>query len=655
MHRNTLAALIAGLYTLPVQAQEIPSFEAVVVTATRMPTPDVLAPYASEVHARREIEKSGATTLYDYLADHTSVNVMPSYGNRDTPMIDMRGYGMANGYENIVVTVDGRRLNNIDGMPQLLGSIPLADIERIEITKGSGAVMFGDGATAGSIQIVTRTHTGASIEAGLGSHGARDLIGTAGLNREKVSLSASAHYAGLHGTSDPDSTGNRDTSSNKTWRGSLEVRPVEHLKFDLDGASTRIDARFPNPLTQAQFAAKPAQTGSNPYSIPADAFNQELLNSDQWGLAVAADLGDRVKLTAKHSDERKLSDLVTFDSVYTYHYAADDLALQYRGEHFSLTAGVQNFAGTRVGSSDHTRKENTGGYAQGQARLGDTTVSAGARSEHVDYTYSPTSGSALAASHELSAWDLGVNQRMNEHLSLFANYDRSFQAPDIDGFFTTNYYVYPAVTSFNGFIVPAVSHTLNLGLSLVTTVNRLKLTLFHTRLDNEIFYYGYVLGDPNSGVNTNLAKSHKYGLELQDTWKATDVLTASLNYAYTRARIDQASQAFGAYAGKDLPGVPRHSATLGLGWQATPTSHVQFTQTWRSQAYAANDFANGFSQKQAAYLATDLAYRYTHEKIEYFAAVANLFEHKNGLWVSDNVVYPVDFTRTWRVGMKVDF
>lgn len=645
MQRSTLAALVAGLFTLPVQAEDIPLLDEIVVTATRTATPDVLATYASEVHTRSTIEKSGASTLYDYLAQRTSVNVMPSYGNHDTPLIDMRGYGLSNGFQNIVLSVDGRRLNNIDGAPQLLGSIPLADIERIEITKGSGSVMFGDGATAGTIQIYTRAHTGASIEASLGNHGGRDLTASAGLNKDKVSLSVSGKYSGLDGASDPDTAGKRDTSSNKTWRGNLALRPVEHLKFELDGSSTRIDTRYVGPIAQAEFDANPAQNGGNTYT-------HQLLNSDQWGLGVTADLSERLKLTAKHNDEQKRSNYVAYNSIYNYDYRSDDLALQYHGNHFDLTTGVQTFDGARASASDNTSKNNTGWYVQSQAHLGDTTISAGARSEKVAYAYTPATGAALAADHNLNAWDLGVNQRLDDRLSLFANYDRAFQAPDIDRFFKAVYDTNPPYSvigmGFNSFIVPATSHTLNLGLNHVAATNRLKVTLFHTRLDNDIYF------DPLTWNNTNLDKTHKYGLELQDIWKATDSLAASLKYAYTRAIIDHASQN-SAYDGKDLPGVPQHSVTLGLSWQASPASHVQFTQTWRSEAYAANDFANNFSQKQADYLSTDLAYRHVLGQFEYFAAAANLFDHKNGLWISDNNIYPVNFSRTWRVGMKASF
>lgn len=644
MQRPTLAALIASLFTLPAQAEDIPSLDAIIVTATRIPTADVLAPYASEVHTRRAIEASGAASLYEYLAQHTSVNVMPSSGNRFTPKLDMRGYGIGDGYQNIVVSLDGRRLNNIDMSPQLLGAIPLADIERIEITKGSGSVLFGDGATAGSIQIHTRAREGVSIQASAGNDGALSTAFAAGLRKERVSLSASADYAHLDGYSNPDPSGHRDASSNRTWRGGLEVRPLAGLKLGLDGGSSRIDTRYVSPLTLAQFNADPAQPGSNPWAVPADAYNHQKLESDSWRFSATLDISPAWQLQASHAREDKLSDYGPGWRP-NYEYDSDDLSVRYQGETFTLNGGVQTFDGRRIGASDQTGKKNTGFYLQGQYHLATTTLSAGARRENVEYTYTPTPGAASQADHDLDAWDIGVNQRLSERLSLFANYNRAYQAPDIDRFFTWG-------GGFNAFITPARSRTFNLGINHVSPANRLKLTVFHAKLDHEIYYYST---GPWSGYNTNLDRTHKYGLELQDTWRATDSLGVSLNYAYTRAVIDHEDDGGGAFDGKDLPGVPRHRATLGLAWRLNAASSVNLSHTWRGSAWAAEDFANSLSQRQAVYQSTDVAYRYRHGQLEWFAAVENLFAHKNGMWITDDAIYPVNFTRNWRLGMKAAF
>lgn len=640
MQRKLLAAVIAGLAAAPASAQDIPTLDDIVVTATRIPTPDVLAPYASEVHTRRMIDQSGAVTLADYLARHTSVNLVPSFGNRFAPKLDMRGYGIGDGHQNIVLTVDGWRLNNIDMATPLLGNIPIADIERIEITRGSGSVMFGDGATAGSIQIHTRAHDGVSVAGSAGNFGARAAIATAGLKKERLSLSASATYDHVDGYAKPDVTGHRDASNNRTWRGTLTGKPLDALELGLDLGSARIDTRYPGPLTQAEFRADPAQNSGNTY-------NHQRFETDLWRLRAAIQLAPDWQMTLAHGREDKHSaHLAPFPFKADYDYTGDDLALHYRGPAWQLSVGAQRFDGQRRDrngfANNDTSKKNNGAFIHGQYRTGATTFSAGARRESVEYAYVPTAGAASRAEHRLSAWDVGVNHAVDGRLSLFANFDRAFQAPDIDRFFTFG-------GGFNGFISPAIARTLTVGLNHVTPANRVKLSLFRADLDNEIYFNALTF------TNTNLDKTHKYGLELQDTWRATENLSASLNYTWTRAIIDRENDGGGAYNGKNLPGVPRHGLTLGLDWQPAKAWNLNFTHTWRDKAYAAEDFRNSFTQRQAAYQTSSLALRYRVKNLEWSASVENLFEHANGLWIRNDVIYPSQFTRNWRLGLKANF
>lgn len=616
-------------------AEEIPFYhgDEIVVTATRIPYSDVDAPYASEVHTRAMIEQSGSATLYDYLAQHTSVQVLPSYGNKFTPKIDMRGYGIGDGYQNIVVSLDGQRQNNIDMVPQLLGAIPLASIDRIEITQGSGSVMYGDGATAGSIQIYTRPYEGVSVGVSAGNFGA--LAGTlaAGFSKENVVLSASADTQSQGGYSDADSTGHKDASRLDTQRVKLSVKPVERVWLNFDGSSSHIDTRYVGALTLAQFQANPSQNGGNTYT-------HQIFETNQWRLGTEIVLSRQVKLTLSHNREDKLSDYQSpFVYKASYDYSANDLALIYKGDALDITAGTQTFDGTRIGSTDRTSKNNAGYYVQGQYRFDSLTLSLGARRENVEYNYAPAAGAALNDARHLSALDMGLNHSLSKKTTLFANYNQSFQAPDIDRFFNWG-------GTFNAFIAPAEVKTLTAGLNHIENNNRFKLAVFRANLKNEIYY------DKLTFTNTNIDQSHKYGLELQDSWRARPDLSLSANYTYTRAIIDQENNGGGAYNGKDLPGVPRHGVVLGLGYDLTEKSVLNLTQTWRSTAYAAEDFANNFTQKQAAYQSTDLAYRYRSKTFEWSASIENLFEHKNGLWIRDDAIYPVSFTRNFRLGFK---
>jgi iron complex outermembrane receptor protein len=636
MRQTALSLALGVIFISPARAETLPEFvgETIIVTPTRVPLADTDAPFASEVHSRRMIEQSGATTLYDYLAQHTSLVVLPSYGNKASPKIDMRGFGIGDGYQNIVVSLDGRRLNNIDMSPQLLGAIPLGDIERIEITKGSGSVLFGDGATAGTIQIVTRQHGGASVQVSAGNFGARNAMLSAGLKKENFSVSASADYAALDGTSERDISGHRDASRNATQQGKLAVSPLDGLTLDLDGSRSRVDTRYVGAMTLAEYESNPAQNSGNVYT-------HQKFESDVLGAGLAYVLAPGWKLTARHRREDKLSDYVTYASTSDYDYRSGDVALEYRGGGLSVTTGMQTFDGARIGSTDRTSKDNFGWFMQAQYDLGATTLSAGARAENVEYIHTPTSGAALKADHDLSAWDIGINHRLDTQLSLFAHYNQAFQAPDIDRFFNWD-------GTFNAFISPAESRTANVGLNHVTPVNRLKLALFHARLDNEIYFNALTY------TNTNLDKTHKYGLELQDTWQVAPTLAASINYAYTRALIDREGSGGGAFDGKDLPGVPRHGVNLGLNWRITPASSLHLTHAWRAETWAAEDFDNDNAQKQQAYRSTNLAYQYRYKQWEWFAAVDNLFEESNGIWIHDDAIYPVNFTRNWRLGMKVE-
>ena len=270
------------------------------------------------------------------------------------------------------------------------------------------------------------------------------------------------------------------------------------------------------------------------------------------------------------------------------------------------------------------------------------TVSAGGRYEKVEYRYTPTIGSSLDASENLDAWDVGVNYRFNDIFTAFANYNQAYQTPDIDRFFNFG-------GTFNGFIAPAKAKTFNLGLNYVTNNNHLKLTTFRANLDKEIYFNSLTF------INTNIDQSHKYGLELQDSFKFNDQLSTSLIYNYTRAIIDKENDGAGAFDGKDLPSVPKHTIVANLNYKFFDHSNLNLNHTWRSGAYAYNDFANNAAQRQEHYESTNVALSYQYKNFQVFTSINNLFEHENSIQVADDAIYPVDFERTWRVGVKADF
>lgn len=648
MKNKTIASLIGLAFASPFVSAEPLTLDDITVKVNRFERKDTETTYASEIHTAAQIEASGAATLYDYLAQQTSLNASPNIGNKATPAINLRGFGTENGHQNVVITIDGQRLNNIDLSPALLSGIALGNIERIEIAKGSGSVIYGDGATAGVIQIYTKNKTGVTLSSSLGNFGQKNSYLNAGLSEKYLDVSVNLAHDSHDGYSRKDITGHNDAFTSNSQNVKFKIKPLDNLRFNVEATSSRNDVRYLNPLTREQFKQDPRQNGGKAYT-------HQSFDSDQWRIGAEYDLNSQFRIAALHYQEDKFSEFVSSNpSSADSLYKGNDISLRYQNEFLSLITGYQDFDGERksksnffgFSSSDNTTKKNQAFYISGEYRLDALTLSAGWRDESVKYKFSPIlapfGATAADNKEDIDAFDIGANYRFDESLSVFANYNRAYQAPDIDRLFNFS-------GGFNGFIDPAKAKTLNIGLNHVSQKNRLKLTVFRTNLENEI----YVV--PGIFRNTNIDKSHKYGVEVQDFYQFNQDLSASVIYNYTRAIIDREDEGAGSFNNNDLPGVPKHSLVANLHYKFFEHAHLNLNHTWRSKAYAFNDFTNNFAFKQDSFQSTNIALSYQIKNLTVFTAVNNIFDQENSIQVQDNAVYPVDFVRTWRVGMKADF
>ena len=622
--------------------------ETVTISANPIETDEKKATFATEIYTKKDIEQSKSKDIYDFLASQTSVNVMPNFGNKFSQSIDIRGYGIENGYQNIAVVVNGRRLNNIDMVPQLLSSIPLESIEKIEILKGSGSVKYGDGANAGVISITTDKKNSNYLKAYLGNNTSKDGAASFGYGNEYIIANAYVDYNSTDG-SIKDNRGNSDENNIRNMNFSVVFTPIEELELSLSRTYSNMTTNYARPISLKQYNEDPNRTSG---------FNKQYFSSYVTTAGARYDFNQNFFIDATFSDEDKISKFGTSpDTQYDYKSFAS--TFNYRSDIFKGTAGVDGFKGDRFnfassfGTPENiTSKNNLAMFTSLEINpIDDLTFSAGARKEKVEYKYEPQNGMDLNQKDRLNAYDFGVNYALTQNQSIFANYNRGFQAPDIDRFFSTDWTT--MATTFNGFIEPAKVNTYTLGYNNFQENNKLKIALFRANLKNEIYFY-------NTGnwmipsYNTNIDKSHKYGLEVYDKFLINENLYTSLNYSYIKAKIDRENEGNGVYDGKDLPGVSKHNLTLGLGYDFYKFSTF-LSHSYKSSAYAINDFKNDFKQKQEAYHSTDFSVSFKHKELEIFGKIQNLFDQKNALWVQDDSIYPVNFERTFFAGMKVSF
>ena len=133
--------------------EEVPQMEEVVVTATKIPEKRRDIPNAVVILNETDIRNSGAKSIGELLANEPGVDWL-SYGNYGGAAQEIHIRGMrGNGTQ---VLVNGVNVNSPSLGLADVGKIPLNSIERIEVIKGSGSLLYGSGAMGGVVNIITK-------------------------------------------------------------------------------------------------------------------------------------------------------------------------------------------------------------------------------------------------------------------------------------------------------------------------------------------------------------------------------------------------------------------------------------------------------------------------------------------------------------------
>ncbi|HEX5711164.1 MAG TPA: TonB-dependent receptor [Sulfuricurvum sp.] len=635
MFKHTLSLVASATLVASLGADTL-SLEPITITSNAINTNELQAPYASEIYTSKDIQSSHSVNIYEFFNQHTSLITSSGYGNPFAQKLDIHGYGIGDGYQNIVITLNGRRLNNIDMTSQLLGSIPVNTIEKIEILKGAGAVMYGDGANAAVINIITKQ--GNHNELGFYAGNYHTMGESLYLSSAKDRYSYALHldHFDSDGSRVIDNEGNRDTQKSTNGGIELSYKPTDTLEVHGNTGFTQNDSFYGRPMTLLEYNENPAQEGSAGFGS-----TQQTFNSNVLGGGLIYTLNNTYSFEIDGSREVKQSNYVTYNSIANYRYNELRAQINYIADSLKATLGASVTWGKREGYGNTTTKDNTALYLSSEYHLNNHTFMAGARIEEVAYDYQSATAST-SQDDTLYGAELGYNFSLTQNSSLFTNYSHAFQSPDIDRFFNWG-------GTFNGFIEPMKTDTYTIGYNLITPKNKFKGSIFYADLKNEIYYYS------NTWTNTNIDKSHKYGLDLYDQWIINDQFNLTANYNYVQAIIDTEHQNGEVYDTNKLPGVSNHNIKATFSYLPNTNTTLALTQLYRSKAYAQEDFANNFTQKQDAYQSTNISITYAKDNYEMFAKINNLFDQSNGIWINNDEIYPVDFTTTFMAGLKFIF
>ena len=487
--------------------------------------------------------------------------------------ISLRGFG-ATATENTLVLVNGRRVNDPDQSGIDFAAIPAASIERIEIIRGnSAAVLYGDGAVGGVINVVTKngvnSEPGTEVEGAIGSFQYRSLNFATNQKFGGTSISA-------YGT-EIVSNGYRDNNALRERNFDTELRqqiPNGELYLNIRGDDQHLGLPGSVPYAGWKSAAKSTQS-------PTDFGDLESVNAALGGtqrladgVELVIDAGIRHKeeqsefqsfgsfsgitvttasFTPRVNINRDLFDMPSkaivgidvYQSYYRSFYSVHEGAVPYQNnllnqrteaiygeDNLSLTPTTDLGFGLRLQRADLSAKQRMDFYAPG---------------------FPSTPGTPLHQTDDEFSAHIGLEQKIAGAFTLFARLGHAMRMPNMDD---RNFVVvYP--TNFQ--LKTQVSNDAEIGLQADWGRLQAKTRFYAMQLHNEIDY------DPGAnfgfGANVNLDPTRRLGSETELTYQVTSDLRLNGNVTTSYATFRQ-----GPYKGETVPQVSRLTGNLGADW-----------------------------------------------------------------------------------------
>lgn len=572
-----LAALAAAALVLvaPALAAQQPAadttrLEPVVVTATRTPVARSAVPVSVTVITGEQLRAQGIVRLTDALRQVPGAAVAQSGAFGATTTLFLRGGER----DYVKVLVDGVPVNDAGGDFDF-ASVTTDNVDRIEVLRGPGSVVYGSDAVSGVIQIFTRRGAGrarATIDARAGSYGTREASADVAAARGAVSYSAGAASRRTDGI----------LAFNNDYRNDALGG---QLRFALGAADVQLSTRYNASEYHFPTDFAGAVTDSNQFTR-----ERRLSSGVDAGYRFGRALSTRLLLTDNRSS--RLSDNAP-DSPgdSAGFYSRDDADRYRRGADARLDARLRPGALVTVGAAYE---------AEGEASRGTSAFGAAplpATSFHERRVNRAAYAQTVLEAHDRATLALGGRYDDNGSFGIFrtgraalsialtgrlrvrAAAGNAFKEPAFAEVFST------AFATGNPALRPERSRSVEAGLeATVAGAVTLGATWFSQRFDDLV---QFVPSDPASSALLpnyfNLASAKAAGVDVELRTRPLAGVSAAAQFGYVATRVlDAGTGASGTFvAGDALLRRPTRTASATLTYArahgsslATTVSHV---------------------------------------------------------------------------------
>ena len=662
----------------PREAERGVLLEEVVVTATRDKREIRKVPANVTVVTEEDIRNSNAQTVADALRAEVGLVVRDYLGNGKSASVDLRGFGET-ASSNTLVLIDGRRVNEIDlsGVDWL--QIPLDQVERIEVVRGAGSVLYGDNAVGGVINIITKKGEGrptpeAAIE--YGSYGYAEERAAVSGSAKGLSYSVEASHRSTNGYRHNNDLWARDLGA------MVSYDVTDLLTVGFRGGYHRDRYGMPGRLTESDLLLLDETDSLSPFDHAQTEQYYSLLYSEV-DLSQFGRFNLDLSLKKRRPGERSFGSYIDFFGITQYWtFLSDRDTLTYGitpryildreiwGLQNKLTLGLDFYdtdlevISDLVDSSGYVSrdeitfaKRSTGYYLQDELSvLENLVLTLAYRYESQKYKFFSTNSSVFfpfppptasatddAVREDESAYKGALTFLYGEKSNIFASAARSFRYPVADEYFL----FFPPPGFVNRTLRPQTGHHYEAGIRhYLTSWANTGLTLFWIDFHHEIYFnpLGSSVYTTLFGINSNYDKTRRQGLELSfDVGVPQKILSLlgstpesfSLfgNYAYTKATFREGSfigtdpftgaLSLLTYEYNEIPLVPTHKASLGFNTTILSGLNFSAVANYIGKRRFISDQAN-IADKLPSFITVDSKLAYRWKGLEAYVGVNNI-------------------------------
>ncbi|MCX5668134.1 MAG: TonB-dependent receptor [Candidatus Omnitrophica bacterium] len=612
-----------------------------------------------------EIAKSNANFVPDILRREPGIHVFDQTHTGKTAIVDIRGFGdTAN--RNVLVMVDGRRLNEIDNSGVDWAQIPLESVERIEILRGAGSVLYGDNASAGVINIITKKG------AGKPTIGYDYETGSYRLNKHLASFQGGTpflQYAGLGKFQETDGYRLNGYFQGYDYDGNVTFNPTDYFSFNLSGAYHKDWSGMPAGLSRTDidrigrrgsttpidwaktetgyFKISPViqLTKNNPdSSLSLDFWKRKRRSTSEthwtdWGGGFARDsmqinsIGGTIKYLIGYDFGPVSNELVLGNDLFRASNRI--LSVDSMGTYLQL----------------EIRKETFGIYASDKLTILENLIlNGGCRYEWAKYVFDEqdVSDDYKLREPDEKAVELGIEYKYTPKGALYGRFSRSYRFPATDEFFSRW-----TTPKLNADIKQQQAETWEVGIKKDTIKYfKTKLNIFIIDVYNEIYLDPSVGG---LGSNKNYDHLRRKGAELSINSDVNKYINLYLAYTYINAYFVD-----GKFSGNRVPMVPANKVSWGIVLTPFDFMDIHFWSDYVGIQRAIND-EYATRPKVKDYTVCNIKASFKCKGWETFFGINNIFNEKYSEYVTSsanngpNVLYYPAPETNYRFGVSCKF